>query len=333
MIGETCVSMAWLYFNLSLGRLTGEVRFFDMAEQTLYNHLLAAQSPDGKGWAYYVGLRDHKRYRWHTDPECCPSRGVRALAQIPTHVFGIGAQYIYVNFYESCNAVLSLPSGDKVGIKLAGNYPFEDHVRLAIDTQSPVEIALHLRIPGWCKTWQLSLNDTLLTLKPDQMGYLVIERLWRTGDVVELRFDMPLRVVVDVLGNRGRVAVTRGPLVYAIDSAYLPEKTILDDIVLNVESDPLKSRAYPVYHAETNSVHLMFPCLIPHPQLGTGLWREHERYYDLDATNRSNFPYEIEMVPFYEAGNREADVYQVGVFPNNERVSKVTYQVWLPYKK
>lgn len=48
-IGETCVSMGWLYFNLSMGRLTGEARFFDMAEQTLYNHLLAAQSPDGKG--------------------------------------------------------------------------------------------------------------------------------------------------------------------------------------------------------------------------------------------------------------------------------------------
>ncbi|MEW6401155.1 MAG: beta-L-arabinofuranosidase domain-containing protein, partial [Chloroflexota bacterium] len=72
MIGETCVSMGWLYLNLQLGKLLGEARFFDMAEQTLYNHLLSAQSPDGRGWQYYTGLRDHKRYRWHTDPECCP---------------------------------------------------------------------------------------------------------------------------------------------------------------------------------------------------------------------------------------------------------------------
>ncbi|MGH2616952.1 MAG: beta-L-arabinofuranosidase domain-containing protein, partial [Thermomicrobiales bacterium] len=80
-LGETCVSMTWLYLNLSLGRLTGEARFWDMAEQTLYNHLLGAQSEDGRGWAYYLGLRDSKRYRWHTDPDCCPSRGARALAQ------------------------------------------------------------------------------------------------------------------------------------------------------------------------------------------------------------------------------------------------------------
>ncbi|NTU76156.1 MAG: SDR family NAD(P)-dependent oxidoreductase, partial [Anaerolineaceae bacterium] len=59
----------------------------DMVEQTLYNHLLGAQSPDGRGWAYYMGLRDSKRFRWHTDPDCCPTRGVRALAQMVQHVF------------------------------------------------------------------------------------------------------------------------------------------------------------------------------------------------------------------------------------------------------
>lgn len=73
-LGEVCVTKTWMYLNLSLGRLTGEARFFDMVEQTLYNHLLGAQSPDGRGWAYYMGLRDSKRYRWHTDPDCCPTR-------------------------------------------------------------------------------------------------------------------------------------------------------------------------------------------------------------------------------------------------------------------
>jgi DUF1680 family protein len=160
----------------------------------------------------------------------------------------------------------------------------------------------------------------------------VIERCWKTGDVAELKLDMLTRLVVDALGNRGHGAVTRGPLVYAADSAYLPEKMLLDDIFLSVEPDPFESRAFPISYAETGSVHLMVPCLLPQLQTGAGLWREHERYYDLDGSNLRAVAQEIEMVPFYEAGNREAGVYQVGVFPNNERVQKVTYQVWLPYK-
>ena len=74
-VGETCVTSGWIELSMTLGRLTGEARFFDAAEQAIYNHLLAAQSEDGRGWAYYVGLRDVKRYREHTDPECCPHGG------------------------------------------------------------------------------------------------------------------------------------------------------------------------------------------------------------------------------------------------------------------
>ena len=219
-----------------------------------------------------------------------------------------------------------------MGIKVEGNYPFAGNIRLVVDTPSPDDFAVHLRLPGLVKTWQLFLNNDLLTLQPDQAGYLVLERRWKTGEVVELKLDMPARLVVDVLGNRGHGAVTRGPLVYAADSTYLPEKMLLDEIVLSVNRDQFESRAFTVSRAETGSVHLMVPCLVPQPQTGAGLWREHERYYDLNGSNHRAAAQEIEMVPFYEAGNREADVYQVGVFPNNERVQKVTYQVWLPYQ-
>jgi len=54
MIGETCVSMGWMYLNFSLARLTGDTRYLDMAEQTLYNPLIGAQSPDGERWAYIM---------------------------------------------------------------------------------------------------------------------------------------------------------------------------------------------------------------------------------------------------------------------------------------
>ncbi|MBE0699687.1 MAG: glycoside hydrolase family 127 protein, partial [Anaerolineaceae bacterium] len=151
MIGETCVSMGWLYLNLSLGRLTGDARFFDMAEQTLYNHLMAAQSPDGRLWIYYLGLRDSKRFCWHTDPECCPSRGVRAIAQMPTHTFGLLDDGIAVNFYDSAQARLPLPSGRQVRMAVDTEYPLDGNITLRMALDESEMFTLRLRLPGWCR--------------------------------------------------------------------------------------------------------------------------------------------------------------------------------------
>jgi hypothetical protein len=51
-------------------------------------------------------------------------------------------------------------------------------------------------------------------------GYARIRRTWRTGDTVTLRLPMPVRRVIAhkaVAEDRGRVALQRGPLVYAAE--------------------------------------------------------------------------------------------------------------------
>lgn len=332
MLGETCVSMGWLYLNLKLGRLLGEARFFDMAEQTLYNHLLGAQSPDGRGWAYYLGLRDSKRYRWHTDPECCPSRGVRALAQMPQHAFGIDSEGLVVDFYDDAEARLTLTSGLQIAVDLRSDYPFDRDVWLKLEPQEPTEFALRLRLPGWCQEWGLSLNGAVQDMQPNDKGYLVIERMWNPGDTVALKLDMPVRVVVDELGNVGRVALVRGPLVYAADSAFLSSGRLLDDVVLLLDgADPAREVRL-VKDEETGSVHLVVPTVVVKPKAGAGWWREKERYYDLEGCDATQTVGEVELVPFFEAGNRDSDIYRDGVWPNSERVAKISYQVWLPYR-
>lgn len=332
MLGEACVSMGWLYLNLKLGRLLGEARFFDMAEQTLYNHLLGAQSPDGRGWAYYVGLRDSKRYRWHTDPECCPSRGVRALAHMPQHALGIDSEGLVVDFYDEAEARLTLTSGLQVAVDLRSDYPFDGDVRLRLQPEEPTEFALRLRLPGWCQEWGLSLNGAVQDMQPDDKGYLVLERMWNRGDTVALKLDMPVRVVVDELGNVGRVALVRGPLVYAADNAFLSSGPLLDDLVLLLDgADPAKDVRL-VKDEQTGSVHLVVPTVVVKPKAGAGWWWEKERYYDLGECDATQTVGEVELVPFFEAGNRDSDIYRDGVWPNSERVAKITYQVWLPYR-
>ena len=356
-LGETCVSMAWLHLNLSLGRLTGEARFFDMAEQCLYNHLLGAQSPDGRGWAYYVGLRDSKRYRWHTDPDCCPSRGSRALAQMPQHVVGLAEDGLSVNFYEPAQASLRLPSGLGLNVSIEGNYPFTGDIQIKLNPQEAHQFKVYLRLPGWCKGWSLRVNDQPQDARSDARGYLVLERAWAPGDMLELDMQMPVQALVDELGNNGRVAFTRGPLVYAADSAYLPHAPaavremwqdapppvtlvsqaelpgmrLLEDVMIALDrQDPIR-QVHLLESGERDTVHLVVPGMIVHPAASGRAWNGLGRYYELAGSGGSKTLIDLELVPFFEAGNRDPSIYRDGVWRNDEPVGKVTYQVWLPY--
>jgi DUF1680 family protein len=331
-VGETCVTMGWIYLNMGLGKLTGDARFFDMIEQSLYNHLLGAQSPDGRGWAYYMGLRDSKRYRWHTDPECCPSRGTRALALMPLYVFGelVDSEGIVVNLYERAEATLSLRSGLEVKVEQETDYPFDGKVSLKLSLKDPSRFIVRLRLPGWCKNYKIRLNGALLEVPIDDRRYLVIDRVWESGDLLDMEMDMPVRVVVDELGNNLRVAFTRGPLVFAADSSYLPERCLLDDVVVLLDPTNPAKNIRVLRSEDSDTVHLKVPVVFVNPNKGEKIWKNEERYYELVGFKGERSIKEIELVPFFEAGNRALECYKDGVSRNTEPVTNITYQVWLP---
>ena len=331
-LGETCVTMTWLYLNLNLARLTGEARFFDRVEQTLYNHLLGAQSPDGRGWAYYMGMRDSKRFRWHTDPDCCPTRGVRALAQMPTNILHGTDQGLAINFYEASKANMRLSCGVDIETDLQTNYPFDGRVLLKISLKTPVQFKLYLRLPGWCQNWKLHLNSQLDLIPNAEKGYLVIDRVWENGDRIELEFEMPVTVVVDSLGNDGRVALMRGPLVFAADSSYLQDGKLLDDVTILLDSNHPTDGILVEQCKNSNSVRLIIPTLSTKSCSNIGVWKEKERYFQFGDYKQPKTHATLPLVPFFEAGSRDSDSFKEGVWSNFEPVTKVTYQVWLPYQ-
>jgi DUF1680 family protein len=317
-----------MYLNFSLGRVTGDARYFDMAEQVIYNHLLAAQSHDGKGWAYYVGLRDHKRYRWHTEPECCPSRGVRAVAQFPQHIYSLDSTGVRINLYEPGSLRFTSPVGDSVELHLETGYPFDGVVIVRIQAEAPTQFVLQLRIPGWCTGWQLQVNDTIQIVQAGDAGYVALERNWQPGDTISLLMEMPVRVVIDRLGNPGKAAFVRGPLVYAADSAYLEAGMLLDDVSLSVS--PSAKAASVLRDEATNYAHLLVPALTVRASAGQDIWREGLRYSELSfqAVERA---VPLRFVPFFDAGNRDARCYHDGIWPHwHDPARRVTYQVWLP---
>ena len=94
---ETCATVKWLLFNSRLYQVTGNVRYMEKMEQTIYNALLAAQSMDGMNWMYYTPLRYEKR--WFSGPtSCCYWSGPRGVARLSNWIYALDGEGIASTF-------------------------------------------------------------------------------------------------------------------------------------------------------------------------------------------------------------------------------------------
>jgi hypothetical protein len=114
---------------------------------------------------------------------------------------------------------LSRPAG-AITIEARTAYPFDETVALEIATAQPVEFPLWLRVPGWCDSPRLRVNRSSAGAR--RIGdYLVLDRPWRDGDLVELRMPMTVRAVPRQGGAAG---VSLGPLVLAFSPGEIWER-------------------------------------------------------------------------------------------------------------
>src|SRR5205807_5886439 len=96
-VGEMCVTVTWLQLNWRLLRLTGEARFGQEIERTVYNHLLAAQDPRTGNVSYYTSWAGPKEF---TDALlCCVSSGPRGISLLPKLAWGLEKKALVVNLY------------------------------------------------------------------------------------------------------------------------------------------------------------------------------------------------------------------------------------------
>lgn len=236
---ETCASVGMVFWNQRMHQLTGEARFYDVLERSLYNGALDGVSLDGDLFFYTNPLASkgqHKRREWY-GTACCPSNIARLLASLGSYIYGAGKNDLWVNLYigsETKNTI----GGQPVAVKMETIYPWEGNVRLTLEPGKPQNFALHLRIPGWARGEASPgglyrfLNPPALgfTLKINgqtadyrwENGYIVIDRRWQKGDVVDLALAMPVQRVLaldSVPDNRTRTALQRGPLMYCFEDA------------------------------------------------------------------------------------------------------------------
>jgi hypothetical protein len=127
-----------------------------------------------------------------------------------------------VNLYFEGKAELATPSGKKVVIAQATEYPVGGTVDIMVTPDAPEEFSLALRVPAWSKRTGIEVNGHAVEAQAGT--YAKIRRTWRAGDRVRFQFDMRGCLLEAPDGN-GQLAVMRGPLVLSLDNRLVPPET------------------------------------------------------------------------------------------------------------
>jgi DUF1680 family protein len=247
---ETCANIGNVLWNWRMFLATGEARFMDVAELALYNSVLSGMSLDGTNFFYVNPLRTTDplptELRWQhqrvpfVSSFCCPPNLVRTIASSMQYAYAKSADTIWVNLYGASEFETELPGIGKVKLAQETEYPWNGRIRIKILSAPEKEFALKLRIPGWAKDAQTSVN-----LRPVAAGilpaatYTELRHIWKSGDII----DLDLRIETELLeanplveATLGQVAVKRGPIVYCLESPDLPDGVRVPDVVIPTDA-------------------------------------------------------------------------------------------------
>ncbi len=244
---ETCAAVANVMWNWRMLLALGEARFADVMELAMYNGALSGISLDGRRYFYCNPLADRGRSRrqpWFSCA-CCPTNIVRMLASVPGYMYSTSGDGLWVHLYAESEAAIDV-AGREVRVAQRTRYPWDGDVELTLELEGSLEFSLFVRIPGWCDGAEVLVNGREVEAEAAPGSYFELRRVWRSGDRVEIRLPMTVRLVVShphVLCNACRAAITRGPMVYCLEHVDNPEFDVWDVALLSDE--PLEAEYVP----------------------------------------------------------------------------------------
>ena len=216
-ICETCVTVTWMQLNWQLLRLTGEAKYGDEFERSLYNHLAAAQRRSGDDWCYYTPLEGRKQY--DKGITCCHSSGPRGMALAPQAAYfrghDQGGDCVFVNTLETSRGTLEL-GGQNIAIEQSSDFPRGGQSGITVRVARTASFGIKIRLPAWALPAEIVADGK--RIKVDSAGWAYVPaRSWKNGDRVSIDFHLGSRLIVGDHGNAGRAALAWGPFVLAYD--------------------------------------------------------------------------------------------------------------------
>ncbi|GAA0308960.1 glycoside hydrolase family 127 protein [Kineococcus aurantiacus] len=315
---ETCAAIGSVQWTWRLLLATGEARYADLVERTLYNAFLPGVSLAGTEYFYVNALQ--LRHGAHAEEErsvangrrpwfdcaCCPPNIMRTLSSLDAYVATRsetgGVPGVQVHQYTTGTIEAAGAS-----LRVTTDYPWDGTVRVEVE-RSPGEFELALRVPAWAQGASATVAGTALDVTPGE--YLRVRREFAAGDVVELVLPMTVRVVeadprVDAV--RGSVVVERGPLVYAVEQADLPDGLPADDVRVRVaEVRTAQAEHRPDLLEGVTVLHLPV-----HAALAAGTTPLYRPAGDDPAPQAAAETQVVPAIPYYAWANRDLGAMRV----------------------
>jgi len=223
---ETCASIGMVFWNHRMNLLSKDAKYVNVLERSLYNGVLPGVNLEGDLFFYVNPLEsdgDHHRRRWY-GTACCPSNIARFIPSVGNYIYLTGEDELVVNLFIG-NESDFLIKGTGVKVEQKTDYPWDGEIQVQITPEKAIDFDLKMRIPDWCKSYQVFLNGKEFSEPGVLNGYLSISRKWKPGDEITLLLDMPVELVVAdsrVKENTGKRAIQRGPLVYCLEQTDNP---------------------------------------------------------------------------------------------------------------
>jgi DUF1680 family protein len=314
---ETCAAIGSFMWNWRLLLLSGESRYADLMERSLYNGILSSPSLDGRHYFYvnplllrsgrYVRLSSNPpqggtstgRPEWHS-VACCPPNVMRLLSSLEHYFITASDTGLQIHLYGSFDANTRLLGDQPAALSVETDYPWQGQIQITVRQSGPSPWGLSLRLPEWCQSFDLALNNLPVHDPVLKQGYIVLERTWSERDVVELNLAMPPLLVapnprVDAIRNC--LAIQRGPVVYCLESC--DQEKIEDVLDVQIDSSqPLDTRWRDDLFGGIMTVEAAGYVAEP------GLWQGALYQPAKNAPDPTGRPARLVAIPYYAWGNR-----------------------------
>lgn len=306
---ETCANIGNMLWNWRMLQVTGQEKYADVLERTLYNSVLSGISLDGKTFLYSNPLAyNHNQpfdLRWSELPRdpyigysfCCPPNVVRTIAEVNDYMYNLSADGLYLNLYGGNELKTKTQNGETIALTETTDYPWDGQITLELHEMPDQPYALNLRIPSWCQGASLAINGQPVKGNLTAGTYFKVSRKWKAGDKVELNLPMKVQLMQAnplVEATRGQIAVQRGPIVYCLESKDLPKQVALTDVAIAANSnwELARQKIGPQQVMTLNTQAFVQPS------------EAHKNALYYPISEKKATPIKIRLIPYYSWENR-----------------------------
>ena len=213
---ECCVAYNLMKLERLVFGWTGDARWMDAYERSMFNCRLGTQNAQGLK-QYFFPLAGGYWRAYHSAEGsfwCCTGTGVEEFAKFTDTIYFHRGGDVYVNQFIASTLEWK---EEGLTIEQSTRFPREQGTTLKIASTQPKMRTVHVRIPAWTTAAaEVKVNGRPLEAVADPGSYLAIRRVWKDGDTISLSLPMELRTEA-LAGDDTVQAALYGPLVLAAD--------------------------------------------------------------------------------------------------------------------